>query len=251
MPEEASFPDIDDAFADLANSSPIYPPGADVVRRTIQQRRRRRRRGVQGLAAAVILVMLVGIGVGALRRNSEPTVIRIDPAASGSGQWWPSPLPSDPSQLREITVQAFTFGEQRISIPSGEAGCPAATLQFRTNLEATAKGVKYTLHALTAAYGDLTGDDHNEMAVVISCQLGKRTNSEIVVITAMDGAKTATLALGHIDSKQTVAGMAILRGYIVTYSHKTIQNPATEIQRYLPVGDGRLAVEGPTVTPTS
>ena len=249
MPAETPFPDLDAAFAPLRNSSPVFPPGPDAVRRTVEIRRQRRRGVVRGLASVVIFALLAGFGWGLSHRHSQPAVIWIEPAVPR--QWWPSPLPTDPGQLREISVQAFTYAGHALSLPTSEAGCPAATLHFNTEFRASAHGVRYTLEALTAAYGDLTGDGHSELAVVVSCRIRGQTHAEIVVVTAIDGTAFRTLALGRLPDGRSVVSMAIGHELIVTYSGPTIRSPATEIHRYLLIGAGRIAVEGPTATPTA
>ena len=239
MREPTSFPELEAAFAELATASPVYPPGLDAVRSTVR-RRRQRQRIVRRLASVVAVLVLGGVGWSAAHRHDKPAVIQIQPA--GPARWWPSPLPTDPSQLAEITIQAYTRdGEpDPMSLPSSDGGCPAAALRFDRGLQTTARGVKYELLNSTAAYGDLTGDGHAELAVVVSCQVHGRRHDEIVVLTSLPGFQTRTLALGPAATKPAVAGMAIRNGVIVTYSHATIQNAATEIHRYHLDGHGGL-----------
>ena len=250
MREPISFPELDAAFAELAGASPVYPPGSDAVRRTVGRRRRRRQRIVRGLASVVAVLVLGGAGWSAAHRHDRPAVIQIQPA--GPGRWWPSPLPTDPSQLGEIAVQSYSYGSDPIpmALPSSDGGCPAVTLRFDTDRRATVHGVKYELLNLTAAYGDLTGDGHSELAVVVSCQFDGRRHDEIVVLTSLPGFQIRTLALGPVAIKPAVAGMAIGDGVIITYSHPTIQNAATEIHRYHLDGHGGLTVQGPSASPS-
>jgi hypothetical protein len=77
------------------------------------------------------------------------------------------------------------------------------------------------------------------------------TKREIVVVTAVSDLASRTLAASRVDGDLPVEELPILRGAIVLYSQPYIPNLATEVGRYRPIDNGKIAVEGPTVQPTS
>ncbi|SHN43549.1 hypothetical protein [Cryptosporangium aurantiacum] len=223
----SEFPDLESAFARLRTAAPVPPPpGPDAVRETV----RRRRRGRWALAA--VLVLLTGAGLGWLIvLDGDPDTARIVPGVRPAA---PSTSPAGPARGLD---PSDIYPDFTIEVPARPGGCPAATLRFRGGgQEVTVGGVRYRTGGESAfGFGDLTGDGHDELAVIVSCGSGRWM---LLVQTATGPGPATTLAAGVLPGPVVSVDVGVHQR-ITTFSSR-VQNAEAMLHVYGLRGDGTL-----------
>jgi hypothetical protein len=138
----------------------------------------------------------------------------------------------------------------RVRLPAGSTPCGAATLKFDRNGRTTVGGREYWLHGDgSVSFGDLTGDGHAELAVVVTCSKG-----QVLVVLGATGPQTyATIASaemvgakgpGGVQAKSALVSDRVL----VTYNVHHPRAAASDVRTWR-IRGGRLVLVHATAVP--
>jgi len=158
---------VEVAFNDLREAVMPYTklPGVDAAHATVRRRRRTR------FAVAAVALVVAPLVAYAVLRSPNPVAAPIPPGTN----LFPTQTTSAPAALQPLGFPGMPAGmsDGVVDVPDfGDPGCPSGQVHFLGGIwRATTAAVGFSPSVVVtdAVTGDVTGDGHDDLLVVLRC----------------------------------------------------------------------------------